>query len=80
MTTMLDILKDAINEAEEIVGSSVDDQPVVVREKAVEILAQCIDDPELADARDRKSKNLLADCRTARAILTARIANEKAAA
>lgn len=80
MPTTIEILQDAIKEAEEIMGVSVNEHPITVREKAVEILTASIEDPELATARDRISRNLLQGCKFARGILNARIANEKAAA
>lgn len=80
MITTIEILNGAIKEAEELVGVTVDEQSIVVRQKAVEILSESIDDPELAAAKDRESKNLLAGCRIACAILNFRIASEQAAA
>lgn len=76
MTTAIEILKNSIQEAQEIIGASVDEQPIVVRQKAVELLSETIDNPGLAGARDRESRNLLADCRTARVILKTRIGSE----
>lgn len=79
MTNAIDIIKNSIQEAEEIVGATVDAQPIAVRQKAVELLGKAINDPDLHESKDRHSKNFLQDCKTARAILSERIKNEIAA-